>query len=42
MAAKQGPKRETPVTCRINGVEVTLEELAREINRCGGLAPAKR
>jgi hypothetical protein len=42
MATKQQPKRETPVTCRINGAEVTIEELAAEINRCGGLAPAKR
>jgi hypothetical protein len=40
--SKPQPKRETLVTCRINGVEVTLEELAREINRCGGLKQAGR
>jgi hypothetical protein len=36
-ATKPQPKREEHY--RIDGVEVTLEELAREINRCGGLAP---
>ena len=34
-APKPQPKREEHY--RIDGVEVTLEELAREINRCGGI-----
>lgn len=41
MATKQ-PKREIVLTARVDGREVSLEELAREINRCGGLAPVKR
>lgn len=36
--SKQQPKREEHY--RVNGVEVTLEELAREINRCGGIKGA--
>jgi hypothetical protein len=31
------PTRETVLTCRINGVEVSIEELAKEITRCGGI-----
>jgi len=35
--ASEQLKRETVLTCRINGVEVSIEELAKEINRCGGV-----
>jgi hypothetical protein len=34
-ATKPQPKREEHY--RIDGVEVTLEELARELVRCGGI-----
>lgn len=35
---QQEPKREIVLTCRIDGREVSLEELARELVRCGGIA----
>jgi len=34
---KQQPKREVVLTCRVEGKEVSLEELARELVRCGGI-----
>jgi hypothetical protein len=30
-------KRETVLTCRVDGREVTLEQLAAEVVRCGGI-----
>jgi hypothetical protein len=33
--SKPQPKREEHY--RVNGVDVSIEELAREINRCGGI-----
>lgn len=35
---KTQPKRDIALTCRINGQEVSLEELALELVRCGGIA----
>lgn len=32
------PRRETVLTCRVDGREVTLEQLAAELVRCGGIA----
>lgn len=32
------PKRETVLTCRVDGRAVTLEQLAVELVRCGGIA----
>ena len=40
--SKQPPKREIVLTARVDGREVSLEELAREINRCGGIKGSKR
>jgi hypothetical protein len=37
MSTSKQPKRPTVVTCRINGVAVSLEELAQELVRCGGI-----
>jgi len=34
---KQQPRRDIVLTCRVNGEDVTLEELARELVRCGGI-----
>ena len=31
------PKREVVLTCRVEGKAVSLEELARELVRCGGI-----
>jgi hypothetical protein len=40
MATKRTPQpqRETVLTCRVDGREVTLEQLAAEVVRCGGIA----
>jgi hypothetical protein len=34
-------RREIDLTCRVNGVEVSLEELAQELVRCGGIVAKK-
>jgi hypothetical protein len=34
-------RREIELTCRINGVAVSLEELAQELVRCGGIVAKK-
>jgi hypothetical protein len=34
---KPQPRREVVLTCRVEGKEVSLEELARELVRCGGI-----
>ena len=35
---KQQPRREIVLTCRVDGKEVSIEELAAELVRAGGLA----
>jgi hypothetical protein len=37
-ATKTQPKRTIELTCRVEGREVSLEELALELVRCGGIA----
>jgi len=34
---KPQPRREVVLTCRVEGKEVSIEELARELVRCGGI-----
>jgi hypothetical protein len=41
-ATKRQPKREIVLTCRVDGAEVSLEELALELVRCGGIAAKGR
>jgi hypothetical protein len=39
MKPTKQPRREPVITCRVDGREVTLEQLAAEVVRCGGIAP---
>jgi hypothetical protein len=34
---RKQPAREVVLTCRVEGKEVSIEELARELVRCGGI-----
>ena len=36
--SKETPRREIVLTCRVDGKDVSLEALARELVRCGGIA----
>jgi hypothetical protein len=39
---RKQPAREVILRCRVDGKEVSLDELAAEVVRCGGMAPVGR